>query len=1520
MYKKLLLSTLLCLGCLDAALGQRQMESLDRALVAIKTTKGVYTSWRIPGDEYYGVTYNLYRDGSLVAEGLNVSNFLDASGSLTSTYTVAPVTNGTVGAKSASAPVWKGQYLQVDLQPVINPATGRDVTSVMSVTDGTVADLDGDGQYELILERQNTDFTVGNDSAYTRFEAYRLDGTRLWQVNLGPNMRDGNGSENACYAFDFDEDGKAEVIFRGGDGTILPDGTVLGNATVNYRTDFTGTQAFMENGNEYIVMLDGETGSTLDYQIFDSKDGGYNTTTDNKSCPSGVYEPGTSAPGNNLARRSVAFWYGGSNRGDGGHRATKFYFGAPYLDGRHPSVYIGRGCYTNYHGATWDVVNKKLVLKWACAVDDTSSEFYGQGYHNFTIADVDLDGRDEICHGNMVVDEYGKFHSSTGLGHGDALHFGDLDPFRDGVESFRCLEENAGAVFVDANTNEILFRWKRGKDCGRALAGNFTNNFPGAQLWTVDGNLWSASTTRDPEDRLATTAPGVSMNARIYWDGDLLEECLDGVSTSNYQVYDMQVTKYGSTEPIFKTSGCLGINSTKANPCVQADILGDWREEIVVPTSDNKSVRIYTTTYETSVRNYTLMHDPQYRQAVYWQSTGYNQPPHVSYFLGDLEGIVLPPPPSVTNGKELLNASLTSATDGKFVAGVETSDKTVTVSGAVSPAYLQINTPADYTLSGGTWTGTTTLLKQGQGTLTLEGGVYNQNGPTEVWYGTLDVKDKYTSSPVTLKRFAKLISSSALGNVTMEYGATLCPGGTSAIGTLTAQKLDMQGGAILDIDITNDGTAFDQLTVDSLIIGAANCIGATPTLYIRRTASSETLEPGTYVILTAKKGISGNASTLTLDGLKGLSASLSQVGNTIVLTVEDMRQAADVVYSGKGNWDLNKSESFLIDGQPTRFVSGDRVTIDASSADVTINVAEDVEPGSLTIVGDHKVTIKGTGSIGGTASLTKRGAGILVILTSNSYTGGTRIEEGIVKISSIASLQNGGALGAYSPSKANIYIGTGATLWGMQAITNNNAIQLGDSACLYTGADWVQQAALSGGCLVKQGSGTLSFETVPTAKKVELQAGTFKTMSTTSNCLGNIVILRGGTLTFDDNANTYGTQSTTWEVPEGCSVTVNVDRRCVYSNVLKGSGTLTLNLPNDTSCPRTNFTGNWSAFKGTLKVVTPNTSRPLSFNNTYGLPNATVNIATEGHTIQLGGDGKTTSGSFRIGAVTGRGTLAYGSSSTNRFEVGSLNKDFTFAGVSNAPLYKVGTGTMTMTSNTGSGAITVSAGTLRASNATSATTSATGKGGITVNSGAKLTGKGYMANKIVVKSGGVFAPGNNYASTLKTGSSVEIQQGGVLEFRINGKSSSTPCSNVTIGKELILKGTLRIIANDGLDYSAGDSYTFYTCSKYSSNTSLATLDLPTLADGLAWNTDALLSTTGTLSVVAAESALDAIEASASVSVTLFTLDGKPFAQYQTEYGNVQTELQSDASLPKGMYLVSVESNGQAIERRLYTKR
>jgi len=1478
---------------------QRQMETLDRGLVAMKTDKGVYTSWRIPGDEYYGVKYNLYRNGSLVAEGLDVSNYQDASGTTSDTYAVAPVVNGVVGQQCAAQKVWNANYLEFPLAKVINPKNGKDVTHCFGIGDGAIADLDGDGQYELIVKRQNTDFTLANDSAYTRFEAYEFDGTKLWEVNLGPNMRDGNGSENACYAFDFDEDGKAEVIFRGADGTILPDGTVVGNKTVNYRSGFTGNQCYMIDGNEYVVMLDGATGKTLDTQIFDSKCGTYNTSTNNAGNPaSGVYQPGTSAPGNNLARRSEAFWYGGNTKGDGGHRATKFFFGAPYLDGRHPFVYIGRGAYTNYHAATWRVVDKKLKLHWACAVDDWTSPFYGQGYHNFTIADVDMDGRDEICHGNMVVDENGKFHSSTSLGHGDAQHYGDLDPFRDGLEGFRCLEDNPGAVFVDANTSEVLFRWKRGNDCGRAMAGNFTDKFPGAQLWTVDGNLWSASTTRNSDDRVASEAPGITMNARIYWDGDILEEAFDYKSLSNYQGYDVNIYKYGSYTPVFQTSGALTINGSKGNPVAQADIFGDWREELVLPTSDNRSIRIYTTTFETKFRNYTLMHDPQYRQAVYWQSSGYNQPPHVSYFLGNLEGIVLPPPPAVTNGKSDLGTVLSSATDGKFVIGCESAATAVTVSGTVSPAYLQINSDADYTLNGGTFVGNTVILKQGPGNLTLADGTYNQTGNTEVWYGSMTVNCNYASSPVVMKRFSQLNSNANVANVSMEYGAKLNPSGAGAIGAMTVGKLDMQGGAIINFDFQSDGSAFDVLTVDSLVLGAANCIGATPVFNVNRLQASK-LAAGQYIIMNVKKGIQGDLSKVTVSGLNGQLFSLKQVDNTIVLVVEDMRVATEIVIKSSGTWDLSKTESFYIDNVPTSFVTGDAVIIDATTSNIAITVSEDVQPASITVIGGKTVNIQGTGKIGGSGKLIMKGTGVLNIKNTNELTGDVEIWSGAIAISKFADLQNSGSLGKlYSTGTTlrRIYIDREASLRTTAKGELEANITIGDSAVIQNNYDLTLKGSMSGKRLIKNGSGALSWGYNPNIRRADLNSGVWNVdYCTGKSCMADTMVLNAGTLNFT-SGSLYQSCNNIWVVPEGKSATVDGSNTLACASTLLGAGTLTYLWHNVSGTPREYLEGNWSKFTGTVNFTGYDLGRPIRLCNTLGLANATVNLSTEATSLSIGGDPDSkkshgaVTGTFKIGELTGKGSLVDGYDASSQFQVGFLNADFEFAGNVNTNFVKVGSGELQMKYNTGSGNIIIREGTFLVNGgkftSNSSYTSASGTGSITLESGTTTMASGCMGNSsVTVKRGATFQPGVYYSGSLAICCTPEFEAGSVLQFRVSiqkdskGNRKGAICNYFTGTSNFSNNATIQVIQNKNYEPISGDRISLWFTRLYYS-TSSPKLELFDLPDSLMWNTDSLNTNLGLLKVVRNPDfvdALDEVKASGYEQGVYYNLLGQPAA-------------------------------------------
>lgn len=309
---------------------------------------------------------------------------------------------------------------------------------------------------------------------------------------------------------------------------------------------------------------------------------------------------------------------------------------APYLDGKKPSIFLARGIYTRHKMIALDVdpATHKLTERWRWTCNTPGSPWYGQGYHNYSIADVDWDGRDEIVFGSMVIDDNGHGLSTTGLGHGDSQHVGDFNPYKHGQEVVACNEDAPNNNYRDATTSQIYYRTTSSNDDGRAIAGNFSNDYTGAQFITARdaGTLISTVTNAHIP---GSTSNNVAENFRIFWDGDLEDETFNGQSARNSAGV---IYKYGRG-PIRTFSGTLTNNDTKSTPCMQADIFGDWREELILRSSDNKSIRIYTTTIPTEHRNYTLLHDPQYRNAMVWQMNGYNQTPHPSYFLGEREGI-----------------------------------------------------------------------------------------------------------------------------------------------------------------------------------------------------------------------------------------------------------------------------------------------------------------------------------------------------------------------------------------------------------------------------------------------------------------------------------------------------------------------------------------------------------------------------------------------------------------------------------------------------------------------------------------------------------------------------------------------------------------------------------------------------------------------------------------------------------------------------------------------------------------
>jgi len=579
-----------------AIFAQRQMEKLGRGLIAVRQNKdSVYVGWRVLGTDPDDIAFNLYRKtGTSEAVKLNhapitqSSNFIDASVKFAqaNSYFVKPVLNGHELEASKAFTLAANQSVQQYLTIPLKTPAGY------SPNDVSVGDLDGDGEYDIVLHQtgRGRDNSSNGITDPPIFQAYKLDGTFLWEINLGKNIREG-AHYTQFMVYDLDGDGIAEMVCKTADGTVDGKGKVIGDATKDYRN----SNGKILDGPEFLTVFSGRTGEAL-------------ATTD--------YIP---------ARGDIGAWggKGGNGKNDNtGNRVDRFNACVAYLDGIHPSVVMCRGYYGRTVLAAWDWRNGKLSSRWVFDSKNGQNPFSGQGNHNLTVADVDGDGKDEIIYGSMCVDDNGKGLYTTGLRHGDAIHVSDLDPEHPGLEVFGVHEieegtKGPGAAVYAAKTGEILWKGSDDEDVGRGVADNIDNTRYGAQMWWSGSNgLYDMKGNRIGDQPRST-------NFLIYWDGDLSRELLDG----------NHIDKYNGGR-LFTADGCVSNNGTKSTPALSADLFGDWREELILRSYDNQSLRIYTTTIPTEHRNYTLMHDPQYRLSIAWQNDGYNQPPHTGFYFG----------------------------------------------------------------------------------------------------------------------------------------------------------------------------------------------------------------------------------------------------------------------------------------------------------------------------------------------------------------------------------------------------------------------------------------------------------------------------------------------------------------------------------------------------------------------------------------------------------------------------------------------------------------------------------------------------------------------------------------------------------------------------------------------------------------------------------------------------------------------------------------------------------------------
>ena len=572
----------------------KQVEKLDRGVVAMATGSGVFISWRVLGVDDPGTRFNLYRDGVRLNDiPLDASNFTDATGTPAARYTVRALVDGHEKKDEAAGATWSQPVLRIPVQRPAGGVTLKGEAYTYDLNDGTPADLDGDGQYELIVKWQPTNAKDNSQSGYTGntyVDAYKLDGTLLWRIDLGRNIRAG-AHYTTMVAYDFDGNGKAEVMLKTADGTVDGQGKVIGDANADYRN----ANGYILSGPEYLTVFDGRTGRAL-------------ATTNYLT-----------------ARGSVAAW------GDSyGNRVDRFLGGVAYLDGRRPSAIFSRGYYTRAVVAAWDYRDGVLSSRWVFDTDKEGSAVRGQGSHWFAVADVDGDGRDDIVYGAAAIGSDGHMLYSTGLCHGDALHVGKLDPARAGLQAYMVHETPScygatGSEMHDAATGQILWGVSgSGADVGRGVCADIDPNFLGEECWASRGGLMAAN-----GHQITTKRPS-NMNFASWWDGDLNRELLDGTAINKWNPATSGVTRLLDGA----TYGAASNNGTKATPVLSADILGDWREEVVWRTADNTALLVFSTTAPTTVRIPTLMHDPQYRVQVAAQNAGYNQPPHPSYYLG----------------------------------------------------------------------------------------------------------------------------------------------------------------------------------------------------------------------------------------------------------------------------------------------------------------------------------------------------------------------------------------------------------------------------------------------------------------------------------------------------------------------------------------------------------------------------------------------------------------------------------------------------------------------------------------------------------------------------------------------------------------------------------------------------------------------------------------------------------------------------------------------------------------------
>ncbi|MBN1132028.1 MAG: autotransporter-associated beta strand repeat-containing protein [Bacteroidales bacterium] len=1418
-----LMAMVLWMSCEIDLQAQRIMESLDRGVVAVYSGNRVFVSWRMFGNEYINAGYNLYRDGvKLNAEPITgATNYTDNNGIPGASYTISAVINGVEQPASEPVSVWSNNYKQIPLQRPAGGTTPDGIDYTYSPNDLSLGDLDGDGQYELVLKWNPSNAKDNSQSGYTGnvyLDGYEPDGTFLWRIDLGVNIRAG-AHYTQFMVYDLDGNGIAEIACKTAPGTRDASGNYLSlgpAASADHTFDYRNTGGYILSGPEYFTIFDGQTGFEL--------------ATVNYIPPRG----------------NVSSW------GDSyGNRVDRFLACVAYLDGVHPSVIMARGYYTRAVLAAWDWDGAMLTSRWVFDSNNPGNQAYaGQGNHNLSVADVDRDGKDEIVYGSCTIDDDGSGLYSTGLGHGDALHVTDHDPNRPGLEVFAPHESGGnGVTFRDAATGEIIWQKRDDSDVGRGLAADIISDQKGSEAWASSG-LGVYNTVG--EKLIGKTIP--SINFAIWWDGDDLRELMDG----------NHIDKYGA-DRLLSAINCSSINGTKSNPSISADILGDWREEVIFRTTDDSHLRIFTTTIPTGRKIYTLMHDPQYRLSIAWQNVAYNQPPHTGFYLG--EGMLPPPLPPVFNPALRWSSGSTwdingtqnwqrdgqpsyyNDGDGVLFDLSGSNLNPISLDGIVSPSEMIVFDSRDYTFDGpGSLSGNMHLIKGGEGKLILN----NDNdytGVTQVWDGTLLVNGTLSASNVMVHSRGSAGGSGVLGGgVTVGEQGKLIPGGTGLADTLFIRNyLALEENASIRLDLSDDSSGILK-TNDFISIDGDLTLGNRNTLDI--SLLDNELQAGQYKLIGYSGSLSGDISSVIVEGLIGIPFSLKDTGHLISLFIDEIRRAALVVWEGSENntWDLVKSRNWLNNGERDMFVVNDTVLFDdTGSGAPLVNLSGTLPIGRMIVNASTDYLFQGEGSVSGEGGIRKSGSGKLIMNCDNDFTGPVIINGGTIQVPKMTNAGQAGPLGASSADAGNLHINHGILSITGGATYSNRGITLGVEGgklnTAFNETNLYQSGEITGtGMLIKQGTGTLTLLGGKNyAGGTLIENGTIKLGDDDANLNGfgtGPVTIKNGTISMNNSSGTY-TYNCDWdvEIPYGSTARLELDPRCSLTGSLSGGGILNLYTP----YIRSELDGDWSGFTGTINVSTDQDGGWFLVSNQNGFKNAAIALSdmvtviytrSENAVVEIGELSGT------VGSVLGAG----GESNNNiTWVIGGRNTNAEFKGlISNAQfknsgattsIVKEGTGNWTLTgSNTYTGTTTINKGSLTVSNLQG---SATGKGSVFVKSGTTFYGYGIIDGELTIAGGAALTLSKKETGNIfRINNNLILSDEGYLSLSLNSDSKTYD--------QLIVKGNVKFdgilyITNTGTgNFTAGDAFYIFDAEGCSGTFDRIIPEAP--GEGLEWDT------------------------------------------------------------------------------------